>query len=122
MHFRVRKQVVQLVRMTYDSAIKRGRAQVVASVPLAQPELSPELRAQLTEEEIAEFDTWVATHHRQHMLKQELAALTLAEQIELARLWLEQQGERPVVGLLTEEWQRSWKALRRAIIKHGFDN
>lgn len=122
MHFRVRKQVVQLVRMTYDSAIKRGRAQVVASVPLAQPELSPELRAQLTEEEIAEFDTWVATHHRQHMLKQELAALTLAEQIELARLWLEQQGDEPVVGHMIEEWQRSWKALRRTITKQGLDN
>src|SRR5690625_983026 len=91
MHFRVRKQVVQLVRMSYDPDIKRGRTQVVGSVPLADPVLPDELSEQLTAEEVAEFSTWVATHHRARLLRQELAALSLAEQMDLARKWLEQQ-------------------------------
>ena len=118
MHFRVRKQVVQLVRMSYDPDIKRGRAQVVGSVPLADPALPDELSEQLTAEEVVEFSTWVATHHRARLLRQELAALSLAEQMDLARKWLEQQDDEEVADLLAEEWQRGWKALRRAMIQH----
>lgn len=121
MHFRVRKQVVQLVRMKYDPAIKRGRAQVVGSVKLANPILPAELREQLTAQEVAEFDTWVATQHRSHQLKQELAALTLAEQIDQAREWFEQQGmeNEETARVLAEETLRSIKQLRRTFNQRG---
>lgn len=121
MHFRVRKQVVQLVRMNYDPAIKRGRAQVVGSVKLANPILPAELREQLTAQEVAEFDTWVATQHRSHQLKQELAALTLAEQIDQAREWFEQQGpeNEETARVLAEEMLRSIKQLRRTFNQRG---
>ncbi|WP_027962465.1 hypothetical protein [Halomonas halodenitrificans] len=121
MHFRVRKQVVQLVRMNYDPAIKRGRAQVVGSVKLANPILPAELRGQLTAQEVAEFDTWVATQHRSHQLKQELAALTLAEQIDQAREWFEQQGteNEETARVLAEETLRSIKQLRRTFNQRG---
>lgn len=121
MHFRVRKQVVQLVRMNYDPTIKRGRAQVVGSVKLANPILPAELREQLTAQEVAEFDTWVATQHRSHQLKQELAALTLAEQIDQAREWFEQQGaeNEETARVLAEETLRSIKQLRRTFNQRG---
>ncbi|GAB2718914.1 hypothetical protein [Halomonas garicola] len=122
MHFRVRKQVVQLVRMKYDPAIKRGRAQVVGSVKLASPILPAELREQLTAQEVAEFDTWVATQHRSHQLKQELAALTLAEQIDQAREWFEQQQcaeNQEAARVLAEETMRSIKQLRRTLNQRG---
>lgn len=121
MHFRVRKQVVQLVRMNYEPAIKRGRAQVVGSVKLANPILPAELREQLTAQEVAEFDTWVATQHRSHQLKQELAALTLAEQIDQAREWFEQQGteNEETARVLAEETLRSVRQLRKTLNQQG---
>lgn len=115
MHFRIRRHVVQLVRMTYDPSIKRGKAQVVGSVKLADPVLDDELLEKLTFDEVAEFELWVATHHRTNLLKQELAALTLAEQMEQARLWFEQQEEQGAAQQIANEALRSWQALRRVL-------
>ena len=117
MHFRIRKQVVQLVRMNYDASIKRGRAQVVGSVKLSDPVLPDELRDALTPQEIDEFEQWVATQHRSHRLKQELAALSLAEQIDLAKQWFEAEGNSPTARITADEAQRSWKALRKKLIQ-----
>jgi len=117
MHFRIRKQVVQLVRMNYDASIKRGRAQVVGSVKLSDPVLPDELREALTPQEIDEFEQWVATQHRSHRLKQELAALSLAEQIDLAKQWFEAEGNSPTAKITADEAQRSWKALRKKLIQ-----
>lgn len=117
MHFRIRKQVVQLVRMNYDASIKRGRAQVVGSVKLSNPVLPDELRDALTPQEIDEFEQWVATQHRSHRLKQELAALSLAEQIDLAKQWFEAEGNSPTAKITADEAQRSWKALRKKLIQ-----
>lgn len=115
MHFRTRRHVVQLVRMTYDPAVKRGKAQVIGSVKLADPVLSDELLEKLTVEETAEFELWVSTNHRANLLKQELAALTLAEQMEQARLWFERQDEQEVAQQTADELVRHWQALRRVL-------
>lgn len=115
MHFRTRRHVVQLVRMTYDPAVKRGKAQVIGSVKLTDPVLSNELLEKLTAEETAEFNLWVSTNHRASLLKQELAALTLAEQMEQARLWFERQDEREVAQQTADELVRHWQALRRVL-------
>ncbi|ALM53724.1 hypothetical protein [Halomonas huangheensis] len=115
MHFRIRRHVVQLVRMTYDPSIKRGKAQVVGSVKLADPMLSDELREKLTADEATEFELWVSTNHRANLLKQELAALTLAEQMDQARLWFERQDEQGVAQQTANELLRHWQALRRVL-------
>lgn len=115
MHFRIRRHVVQLVRMTYDPSIKRGKAQVIGSVKLANPVLSNELLDKLTAEEAAEFELWVSTNHRANLLKQELAALTLAEQMDQARLWFERQDEQGAAQQTADELVRHWQALRRVL-------
>lgn len=117
MHFRIRKQVVQLVRMNYDAAVKRGRAEVVGSVKLSDPILPEELRHLLTAQEVDEFDQWVATQYRSHQLKQELAALSLAEQIDLAKQWFEAEGNSATAKIVADETQRSWKALRKKLMR-----
>jgi hypothetical protein len=115
MHFRVRKHVVQLVRMVYEPDLKRGRAIVVGSVKLAEPVLPPELASQLTPAECAEFDTWLLTQHRTAMLKAELAVLTLPEQMELAASWFARQPDTAANRLLADEICDIWKNLRRTL-------
>jgi hypothetical protein len=53
MHFRVRKNVIQLIRVTYDAGKKKGVNTVVGSVRLNRPELSAELQLALTPAEVA---------------------------------------------------------------------
>ena len=118
MHFRIRKQVVQLVRMNYDATIKRGRAQVVGSVKLSDPILPENLRSELTQQEIDEFEQWMATQYRSHTLKQELAALTLAEQIDLAGEWFKTEGNNATTRIVADEIVRSWKELRKQLMQH----
>lgn len=119
MHFRIRRHVVQLVRMTYDPAIKRGRAEVVGTVKLVNPVLSDLLCDKLTSDEIAEFKAWQDTHHRTLQIKQELAALTLAEQIEQAQQWFEQQQNYERAQLVADGLLRSWMPLRRLLKQRG---
>ncbi|WP_281662151.1 hypothetical protein [Halomonas sp. Alg239-R46] len=120
MHFRIRRHVVQLVRMTYDSAIKRGRAEVVGSVKLVDPVLPDALREKLTSAEQLEFEAWLGTHHRTDQLKQELAALTLAEQMAQAQRWFERQGEnQEEAQLVADGLLRSWQPLRKVLKQHG---
>lgn len=120
MHFRTRRHVVQLIRMTYDSTIRRGRAEVVGSVKLADPVLPDVLRTKLTSAELSEFETWVATRHRANWLKQELAALTLADQMEQAQLWFERQDEgKEAARLVADGLLHSWQSLRRVLKQRG---
>lgn len=62
MHFRIRRHVVQLVRMTCDLAIKRSKAEVVGSVKLLDPALPDVLRQKLTNSEVAELESWLSTN------------------------------------------------------------
>ena len=119
MHFRARKNVVQLVRMTYQTDLKRGKYQVVGSVRLANLVLSDELTAALTEEEVSEFNSWVATKHHIDQLQEELAALTLAEQIQKAQTWFERQANSETARMVTGDLLTCWQSLRRVIAKNG---
>ena len=53
MHFRIRKNVIQLIRTTYDESKKKGNSAIIGTVPMAKPQLSEELRRKLTVEEVA---------------------------------------------------------------------
>ena len=91
MHFRIRRNVVQLVRTNYDPETKKPKAQVIGRLPLMKPEISEELRKLLTQDEVLETQTWIERQHRTSMLQEELAALTLAENLMLANRWFQQQ-------------------------------
>ena len=64
MHFRLRKNVVQLVRTLYNPDTKKPRAVVVGSMLLKQPSVSAELRSKLTEDEVAEAEEWIEGQFR----------------------------------------------------------
>ena len=61
MHFRVRLNSVQLVRTTYDAEKKRGRYEVIGSVPQRALVLPEALAARLTPEDMVDVSAYVAS-------------------------------------------------------------
>jgi hypothetical protein len=93
MHFRIRQNVVQLVRTNYDQKTKKPKAAVVGRMRLEKPELTRELRAQLTDREAKEAEAWIENHGRLGLLREEFAALTLAETLRLATNWFSRNAD-----------------------------
>jgi hypothetical protein len=119
MHFRVRKNVIQLIRTTYDAVEKKPKATLVGRVPLDKPELTEELRTLLTPAEAEELQEWVAGHHRLAMLREEFAALSLAEHLELADRWFARQGDSRAAVMAAAELLPALQALRKTLKAKG---
>ncbi|OGA47269.1 MAG: hypothetical protein A3G24_09140 [Betaproteobacteria bacterium RIFCSPLOWO2_12_FULL_62_13] len=119
MHFRVRKNVVQLIRTTYDKSRKKGNNAIIGTVRLAKPELSAELRRELKAEEIAAFDAWMKTQRHTDALREELAALTLAETVARAERWFEREGDSVAARAAVAEVVLQWQTLRRLLARKG---
>ncbi len=118
MHFRRRGNNVQLVRSQTDPATGKKRPTPIGSLNMAKPEIPPAVRQACTPEEIAEIEAFLATARRIEAMKREHAALTLAEQIELAAGWLEAaepQAARPIAA----QAQAAWQQLRRVATRKG---
>jgi PHP family Zn ribbon phosphoesterase len=119
MHFRVRKNVIQLIRTKYDDGKKKGVNTIIGTVKLAKPELSADLRQNLTAEEIAAFEIWVKTHHHTDMLREEIAALTLTESINLAEKWFEREGNSAAAQTAARDIIFHWQSMRKLFVKSG---
>jgi hypothetical protein len=119
MHFRTRKNVVQLVRNTYDANTKKAVATVVARMPLAEPALTAEIRMLLTPKEAEEAQNWIEAQHRLNTLKGELAVLELADKFGLAAQWFEQNADSNAARNAAEQILRSWQRLRTVLKKKG---
>jgi len=119
MHFRLRKNVVQLVRTLYNPDTKKPRTAVVGRMPLRQPELSPELKSKLTEDEIAEAEEWIAGEFRMISHKEELAALTLPETIAAANRWFSRNSDNPVATAIALQLLPEFKILRKMLRGKG---
>jgi hypothetical protein len=115
MHFRVRKNVIQFVRTNYDQATKKPKAVVVGRVALTEPVISDDLRAALTAEEIVEAENWIKRQHRLTSLREELAALTLAENLSMANRWFARQGESEAASLAMAKLLPELQSLRRTL-------
>lgn len=119
MHFRTRRNVIQLIRTTYDADKKRGVNAVVGTVPLGQPELPAELQQQMTPQEVEAFGAWVQTQWHTRQLRHELAALSLPETLALASAWFEQNAESVSARAVAEEVAQQMQALRRVLKTKG---
>lgn len=82
-------------------------------------ELSNELRESLSPQELLEFDAWVRNQHRADRLKDELAALTLADGMSRAERWFEQEKESEAAHMVATEIVAQWQSLRKVLIKNG---
>lgn len=119
MHFRIRKNVIQLIRTTYDNSKKKGNNAIVGTVILSAPELTDELALKMTDAEISAFQTWLQTHHRTVMLREEMAALTLAETMDLAEKWFERENDSSVAQSVAQDIIFRWQSLRKMFVKKG---
>ncbi len=119
MHFRVRKNVVQFIRTTYDPELKRPKAAVVGRVPLENPVISKELHAELTEEEYDQACAWIEHEQRTTGLREELAARTLAETLAAANRWFQRQENLSemdwITGSILPELHLLRKTIKRVI-------
>jgi hypothetical protein len=119
MHFRLRKNVVQLVRTSYDPDTKRPKTAVVGRMPLKKPKLSPDLKSKLTEDEIAETKEWIEGQFRMNSLRDELAARTLPESIGAAHRWLANNADDPAAAAIMPQLLPALQALRRMLRRKG---
>lgn len=119
MHFRLRKNVIQLIRIDYDGAKKKGVNTVVGTVQLADPVIPEALRVKLTVDELAAFEAWVNTQHRANCLREEMAALTLAETMALAEKWFAKAGNSNAAQFVAQDIMSQWHSLRRQLTKNN---
>ena len=119
MHFRLRKNVVQLVRTSYNRQTKKPRTKVVGRMPLKRPRLTPELRKELTRDEIAEVKEWIEGQFRMNSLKEEFAALTLSESIAAANRWFSHNPDNPHAAAAVQQLLPELQALRKTLRKNG---
>lgn len=119
MHFRIRKNVVQLVRTSYNPLTKKPRTKIVGRMQLKQPGLSKELKSKLTEEEIAEAEEWINGQFRTNSLKEELAALTLSESILAANRWFSRNEDNPAAMEIALQLLPAFKSLRKMLRGKG---
>ncbi len=119
MHFRLRKNVVQLIRTSYDPDRKKPKTAIVGRMPLSQPKLSPELKNKLTEAEITEAEEWIDGQYRMNSLKEELAARTLPESISAAHRWFSRNEDNPAAAAIIPQLLPAIQALRKILRKQG---
>ena len=119
MHFRLRKNVVQLVRTLYNPDTKKPKTVVVGRMLLKQPKVSPELRSKLTEDEIVEAEEWIEGQFRMNSLKEELAALTLEESISAAHRWFSRNADNPAAAAIVVQLLPALQALRKMLGRKG---
>jgi hypothetical protein len=118
MHFRERDQVVQIIRTKYDAALKRGKNEIVGRLVKANPKITDELAAALTEEERKDVEAWIASHAEVGRLKRELAVRTLQEQLTLAEEWF-RDNEGEDARLLAASVIPAWVRLRAVLKKNN---
>ena len=116
MHFRERDNVVQIIRTKYDASKKRGKNEIVGRMARANPKITDELAAALTQDERKDVEAWIEGHAHVGTLKRELAVRTLQEQMTLAEEWFrEHDGEdaRKLAASLLPAWVRLRAVLKK---------
>ena len=117
MHFRARQNVIQVIRTTYDPTTKKARNEVVGRLRKIKPEVTDELKAKCTREELKEIERWISGGQDLDGLRKEYAARTLVEQMERAASWFAGQGSGESARNLASEIQYSWSNLRAVLKK-----
>lgn len=119
MHFRIRKNVIQLIRTHYDPSTKKGKNTIIGKVSLANPQIDDTLRQQLSPEELAAFNAWLSIIHRAAILEEELAALSLTETLAKARRWFTREGSSGAASVAVMGLVAEWQSLRKVLQQHG---
>ena len=113
MHFRPRARVIQVIRTIYDPESKRPKAQVLGTFQKDKPEISDELRLSCKPEELAEVRAYIKNQHQLTRLELEMAARTLAGQLQKAAEWFDTAHATVENEVLPIDISRNFMALRK---------
>lgn len=114
MHFRHRGNNVQIVRSVAAEGGKK-KSVPVGSINKANLKITDKLRGECTQQEIKEIEAWVTRYAAQEQLKNQVAALTLAEQMSKAVAWLE-KADPKVAADVINDISDAMPLLRKALI------
>jgi len=112
MHFRFRKNIVQVVRTTYDPATKRPRTEIVGRLLRSDPKADPELMLACTPAEVEEVHRWIGSHMKTEAVAAEHAARSLAGQMAKAGDWFAATDDLDAARILAAELHQQWSKLR----------
>jgi hypothetical protein len=114
MHIRVRNNVVQLIRVTYDKETQKGKNEIIGKLQKNNPTISDDLKKICTKEEIQEIEDWIEGASQLDILASEYAARTLALNIDKATDWLEAQPkDSKIVKAILIDLHMSLNGIRR---------
>ncbi|UEM04024.1 hypothetical protein JL101_000865 [Skermanella rosea] len=125
MQFRERRRVIQVIRTTYDPAVKRGRSEVVGKIDKDAPVIPEKLRKACTQAEVAEIETWLAereTALRTETIRDDTG--TLAERMRRAADYFRHhatgsEGDEQAAVHAADIWL-AWEDLKKAMRKAGY--
>ncbi|HYI72705.1 MAG TPA: hypothetical protein VEX87_23320 [Skermanella sp.] len=129
MQFRERRRVIQVIRTTYDPAVKRGRSEVVGKIDKDAPAIPEKLRKSCSAEELAEIESWLAereTAIRTENIRDETGLL--AQRMRQAADYFRHHAQGTSQGRMDDaqaalhaaEIQLAWEDLKKAIRKAGY--
>jgi len=114
MQFRERRRVIQVIRTTYDPALKRGRALVVGTLDKDAPAVGEDLRAALTADELAEVTAYIDARRGQPA-----AVPALPQQMRAAAAYFRDAPADEALALAAEI-RAAWEELKEAMRDAGF--
>ena len=88
MMFRFRGDRVNIIRTQYDTKTKKAKQTVLGSLSKYKPQLSPNLRAACSADELAEIEQWIKSYVEIEKADQELNVRRLPERMASAAEWI----------------------------------
>lgn len=115
MQFRERRRVIQVIRTTYDPALKRGRSELLGTLDKAAPVLTDALRAACTDKELAEIVDYLAGRRGDN----DAGAESLPEQMRKAAAYFHTHRD-AAAQTVAAEIRSAWEELKEAMREAGF--
>lgn len=112
MQFRERRRVIQVIRTTYDPALKRGRSTLLGTLDKAAPAIGDALRAACTAEELEEVKRFLDGRH-------EVGADSLPGQMRKAAAYFRTHNDAAALAFAAEV-RAAWDELKEAMREAGF--
>jgi len=112
MQFRERRRVIQVIRTTYDPALRRGRSTLLGTLDKAAPAIGDALRAACTADELEEVKRFLDG-------RRAVGADTLPEQMRKAAAYFRTHHDAAALAFAAEI-RGAWDELKEAMREAGF--
>lgn len=119
MHFRTRNKIIQVIRTTYDADSKKGKNEIVARMPAANPQINDAMIESLSSSELQEVEQWLEGRTRLDSMQNELAARSLNETINKAAKWFAATSNKEEAQTVYAGINQAMRGLKKAVAQAG---